>query len=47
MFKLGLEKAEKPEIKLPIFAYMKKAREFKKEKKSISVSLAMLKSLTV
>ena len=31
MFKLGLEKAEKPEIKLPIFAYMKKAREFKKE----------------
>ena len=32
MFKLDLEKAEEPEIKLPIFIDIKKAREFKKEK---------------
>ena len=32
MFKVGFEKAEEPEIKLPIFTDMK-AREFKKEKK--------------
>ena len=30
MFKLGLEKAEEPEIKLPICWIIKKAREFQK-----------------
>ena len=45
MFKLDLEKAEEPEIKLPISAgSSKKAREFQK---NISASLTMLKPLTV
>ena len=30
MFKLALEKAKEPEIKLPIFAVIEKAREFQK-----------------
>ena len=30
MFKLALEKAKEPEIKLPIFAIIEKAREFQK-----------------
>ena len=34
MFKLGLEKTEEPEIKLPTFAgSSKKAREFQKKRK--------------
>ena len=47
MYKLGLEKAEEPEIELPtsIRSY-KKAKEFQK-KTSTSASLTMQKSLTV
>ena len=46
MFKLVLEKAEDPEIKLPTsFGSSKKAREF--QKTSISVLLTMPKTLTV
>ena len=50
MYKLDLEKAEKPEIKLPTSAEgnFKKNRESKGiKKKSTSASLTMLKSLTV
>ena len=47
MSKLGLEKEEEPEIKLPTFAgIIEKARGFQK-KTSTSVSLTMLKLLTV
>ena len=47
MSKLGLEKTEEPEIKLPTFAgIIEKARGFQK-KTSTSVSLTMLKLLTV
>ena len=45
-YKLDLEKAEEPEIKLPTYAgSQKKQRNF--EKSSTSVSLTMLKPLTV
>ena len=47
MFKLDLEKAEEPEIKLPTSAGSR-ARELQKEKnKSISALLTMPKPLTV
>ena len=46
IYKLGLEKAEEPEIKLPINCWIiKKAREF--QETSASVSLTMLKRLPV
>ena len=46
MYKLDLEKAEEPEIKLPTHRWIiEKAREF--QKKSTSASLTMLKPLTV
>ena len=46
MFKLDLEKAEEPEIKLPIsFGSQKKQEIFRKT--STSASLTMLKPLTV
>ena len=45
MFKLDLEKAEEPEIKLPTWT-IEKAREFQK-KTSTSASLTSLKPLTV
>ena len=44
MYRLGLEKAEEPEIKLPIFVW-RKQRNFRKT--STSVSLITLKPLTV
>ena len=48
MYKLDLEKAEEPEIKLPtsIGSY-KKQENSRKKKKSTSASLTMLKPLTV
>ena len=47
MFKLDLEKAEEPEIKLPTYCgSYKKARELKK-KTSTCASLTALKLLTV
>ena len=47
MYKLDLEKAEEPEIKLPTSTEsQKKAREFQK-KRSISTSLTRLKPLTL
>ena len=47
MYKLDLEKAEEPEIKLSIFVgSLKKAREFQK-KNVFSASLTTLKPLTV
>ena len=46
MFKLDLEKAEEPKIKLPIFIGSQKKQENRK-KISTSASLTMLKSLTV
>ena len=46
MFKLVLEKAEEPEIKLPTFAGSSKKQESSR-KTSISASLTMPKSLTV
>ena len=47
MFKLDLENAEEPEIKLPKICWIiKKEREFQK-KTSISALLTMPKSLTV
>ena len=45
MFKLDLEKAEEPEIKLPISAGSSKKREF--QKTSTSALLTMPKPLTV
>ena len=44
-YKLGLEKAEEPEIN--VCRITEKAREFQKKKKSTSASLIMLKPLTV
>ena len=46
MFKLGLEKAENPEIKLPAFIGSQRKQE-NSRKTSISVSLIMLQPLTV
>ena len=46
MFKLDLEKAEKPEIKLPTSAESSKKQESSR-KTSTSASLSMLKPLTV
>ena len=46
MFKLDLEKAEEPKIKLPIFIGSQKKQE-NSRKISTSISLTMLKSLTV
>ena len=44
MFKLGLEKAEEPEIKLPAFTTSERKQE-NSRKTSTSVSMTMLKSL--
>ena len=46
MFKLDLEKAEEPEIKLPTSVGSSKKQEISR-KISTSASLTMLKSLTV
>ena len=46
MFKLGLEKAEEPEIKLPTSTGSQKKQE-NSRKTSTSASLTMLKPLTV
>ena len=46
VFKLDLEKAEEPEIKLPIYAGSQKKQE-SAEKTSTSASLTMLKPFTV
>ena len=46
MFKLDLEKAEEPEIKLPTSAGSQKKQE-NSRKTSTAASLGMLKSLTV
>ena len=45
MFKLDLEKAEEPEIKLPVF--IRDHRKGNRIPEKISTSLSMLKSLTV
>ena len=46
MFKLALEKAEEPEIKLPTSAGSSKKQEsYRKKKASISALLTMLKPL--
>ena len=45
MYKLDLEKAEEPEIKLPTSAGSEKAREF--QKNIYSASLTTLKPVTV
>ena len=47
MFKLVLEKAEEPEIKLPTPAGSSKRQESSRKKKSISALLTMPKPLTV
>ena len=47
MFKLNLEKAEEPEIKLPTSAGSWKKQESSRKKKSISPLLTMPKPLTV
>ena len=48
MFKLDLQKAEEPEIKLPTFAGSQKKQEnTKKKKKSTCDILTMPKPLTV
>ena len=47
MFKLDLEKAEEPEIKLPISAGSLKKQESSEKKTSISALLSMPKPLTV
>ena len=48
MFKLDLEKAEEPEIKLPTSAgKLKKQESSRKKKKSTSALLTMPKPLTV
>ena len=45
MYKLGLEKTEEPEIKLPTFAgSSKKAREFQKKRKKKSTSALLTRS---
>ena len=46
MFKVGLEKAEEPEIKLPTFAESQRKQGISR-KTSTSVSLTALKPLTV
>ena len=46
MYKLGLEKVEEPEIKLPTFVESKR-KQGNSRKTSTSVSLTMLKSLTM
>ena len=46
MFKSALEKAEEPEIKLPVFAVSSKKQEGSK-KTSVSALFTMPKSLTV
>ena len=46
MYKLGLEKAEEPEIKLPTFAESQRKQE-NSRKTSTSASLTTLKPLTV
>ena len=46
MYKLGLEKVEEPEIKLPTFVESKR-KQGNSRKTSTSVSLTMLKPLTV
>ena len=48
MYKLGLEKAEESEIKLPTFIVSEKAKGFqKRKKKSTCASLTRLKPLTL
>ena len=47
MFKLDLEKAEEPEIKLPVSIVKLKKQESSRKKKSISALLTMPKPLTV
>ena len=48
MYKLGLEKAEEPEVKLPKFTgSLRKQGSSRKKKKSTSASLTMLKPLTM
>ena len=47
MFKLVLEKAEEPEIKLPTSAGSSKKQENSRKKTSISALLTMPKPLTV
>ena len=44
MYKLGLEKAEEPEIKLPAFVGSQRKQQ---NSKKTSASLTMLKDLTV
>ena len=46
MFKLDLEKAEEPEIKLPTLTGSQKKQENSREKMSTSTSLTVLKPLT-
>ena len=46
MYKLDLEKAEEQEIKLPTYAGLLKKQGNSKGKKSTSVPLTMLKTLT-
>ena len=47
MFKLDLEKAEEPEIKLPTFVGSSKKKENSRKKKSTSALLTMPKPLTL
>ena len=47
IYKLDLEKAEEPEIKLPTSVGSYKKQEDSKGKKSTSASLTTLKTLTV
>ena len=47
VFKLVLEKAEEPEIKLPTSAGSSKKQESSRKKKSISTLLTVAKHLTV
>ena len=46
MYKLGLQKAEEPEIKLPTFTGSQR-KQMNARKMSTSLSLTMLKPLTV
>ena len=48
MYKLGLEKAEEPELKLPAFvgSWRKEENSRRRKKKSTSTLLTMLKPLT-
>ena len=47
MFKLDLENAEEPELKLPTSIGSQKKQESSRKKASASASLIMLKPLTV